>query len=52
MSRVAKMGRSSNRRVRLIRWSRREIVSVTVLGCLISLLCLVLAHWLAGHPFD
>jgi hypothetical protein len=52
MSGVPKWGRSSKRRVRLIRWSRREIVSAAGLGCLMSLLCLVLAHWLATHPFD
>jgi len=38
--------------LRLIRWTRREIVSVTVLGGLIAALCLVLAQWLATHPFD
>jgi hypothetical protein len=52
MSGVPKWGRSSKRRLRLIRWTRWEIVSAAGLGCLISLLCLVLAHWLAGHPFD
>jgi hypothetical protein len=52
MSDVPKWGRSSKRRVRLIRWSRREIASVTILGGLISALCLVLAQWLAIHPFD
>jgi hypothetical protein len=52
MAGVPKWGRSSKRRVRLIRWTRWEIASAAGLGCLISLLCLVLAHWLAGHPFD
>jgi hypothetical protein len=52
MSGVPKWGRSSKRRVRLIRWTRGEVVSVTVLGCLLSALCLVLAQWLASHPFD
>ena len=52
MSRVPKMGRSSKRRVRLIRWTRREIVSIVGLACLISLLALMLARWLAGHPFE
>jgi hypothetical protein len=52
MSGVPKWGRTSKRRVRLIRWTRREIVSVASLGCLISLLSLVLANWLATHPFD
>ncbi len=52
VSGVPKWGRSSKRRVRLIRWTRWEIVSVTGLGCLVSLLSLMLAHWLAGHPFD
>jgi hypothetical protein len=49
---VPKWGRSSKRRLLLIRWTRREIVSVTILGGLISALCLVLAQWLATHPFD
>ena len=52
MSGVPKWGRSSKRRLRLIRWRRWEIVSVTTLGGLISLLCLALAGWLASHPFD
>jgi hypothetical protein len=52
MSGVPKWGRSSKRRVRLIRWKRWEIVSVTALGGFISLLCLVLARWLTAHPFD
>jgi hypothetical protein len=52
VSGVPKWGRSSKRRVRLIRWTRLEIASAAGLGCLISLLSLVLAQWLAGHPFD
>lgn len=52
MPRVPKWGRSSKRRVSLIRWTRWEIVSATILGCLVSALCVVLAQWLAAHPFD
>jgi hypothetical protein len=52
VSEVPKWGRSSKRRLRLIRWTRGEILSAAGLGCLISLLSLVLAQWLAGHPFD
>jgi cyanate permease len=52
MSYVPKWGRSSTRRIRLIRWSRREIASITILGGCISALCLVLAQWLATHIFD
>jgi len=52
VSEVPKWGRSSKRRVRLIRWTRREILSAAALGCLISLLSLMLAQWLAGNPFD
>jgi hypothetical protein len=52
MSKVPKWGRSSKRRIQLIRWSRRDIASVTLLGGFITALCLVLAQWLATHPFD
>jgi hypothetical protein len=52
MSGVPKWGRSSKRRLRLILWSRWEIVSIAILGCLLFLLSLFLARWLAGHPFD
>ncbi len=52
MSGVPKWGRSSKRRLRLIRWTPWEIVSAAGLGCLLSLLSLALAHWLATHPFD
>jgi hypothetical protein len=38
--------------MRLIRWTRWEIMSAAGLACLISLLSLMLAQWLAGHPFD
>ena len=50
VSGVPKWGRSSKRRVRLIQWTRREIVSVAGLACLLAILSLVLAEWLAGHP--
>jgi hypothetical protein len=49
---VPKWGRSSKRRIRQIRWTRWELVSVALLGCFISVLCLVLAQWLAAHPFE
>jgi len=52
VSGVPKWGRSSKRRVRQIRWTRRELVSVALLGCLISVLCLMLAQWLAAHSVD
>jgi hypothetical protein len=52
MSGVPKWGRSSKRRLRLIRWTYWEVASITLMGCLISVLCLLLAHWLARHPFD
>jgi hypothetical protein len=52
MAGVPKWGRSSKRRLRLIRWTRWEIVSVAALSCLMSALCLMLAQWLAAHPFD
>jgi hypothetical protein len=52
MSGVPKWGRSSKRRLRLIRWTRGELASLTLLSCLISLLCLMLAEWLAAHPID
>ena len=52
VSGVPKWGRSSKRRVLLIRWTRREIMSAAGLVCLISFLILMLALWLAGHPFD
>jgi hypothetical protein len=49
---VPKWGRSSKRRLRLIRWTRWEIATIAGLGCLVSLLTMVLAQWLAAHPFD
>ena len=52
MAAVPKWGRSSRRRLRLIRWTPWQLVSAAVLGSLISALCLVLAQWLATHPFD
>ena len=52
VSGIPKWGRSSKRSVRLIRWTPWEIVSVAGLGCLLCLLILVLAKWLAVHPFD
>ena len=52
MAAVPKWGRSSKRRVRLIRWKSWEIVSITALGGFIALLSLMLARWLAAHPFD
>jgi hypothetical protein len=52
MSGVPKWGRSSKRRLRLIRWTRGELMSLALMSTLISLLCLVLAEWLATHPFD
>jgi hypothetical protein len=49
---VPKWGRSSKRRLRLIRWTWRELATITLLTCLVSLLCLLLAQWLTTHPFD
>jgi hypothetical protein len=52
MSGVPKWGRSSKRRLRLIKWTRWELVSVAVLSSFVSVLCLMLAEWLATHPFE
>ena len=52
MSGVPKWGRSSKRRLRLIRWTRWEIVSIAGLGFLLALLSFARAQWLASHPFD
>jgi hypothetical protein len=52
VSSVPKWGRSSKRRLRLIRWTSWEIASLALLGGLVSALCLLLAQWLAIHPFD
>jgi hypothetical protein len=52
MAEVPKWGRSSKRRIRLIRWTRWELVSVAALSTFVSLLCLLLAQWLATHPFE
>jgi hypothetical protein len=52
VSGVPKWGRSSKRRVRLIRWTRRDIMSADGLVRLISFLILMRALWLARHPFD
>jgi hypothetical protein len=52
VSGVPNWDRVSKRRLRQIRWTRREIVSAAGLVCLIVLLSLMLAQWMAGHPFD
>jgi hypothetical protein len=52
VSGIPKWGRSSKRRIRLIRWTAWEIASLTVIGGLIFGLCFLLAQWLARHPFD
>jgi hypothetical protein len=52
VSGVPKWGRSSKRRLRLIRWTHCELLSIALLSALITVLCLLLAQWLATHPFD
>jgi hypothetical protein len=49
---VPKWGRSSKRRIRLIQWTRWELVSIALLAFLISILSLLLAQFLATHPFE
>jgi hypothetical protein len=52
MAGAPKWGRSSKRRLRLIRWTQRELVGLSLLSALICALCLLLAQWLATHPLD
>jgi len=38
--------------MRLIRWTWWEIVSILLLGSLMSILSVLLAQLLASHPFE
>jgi hypothetical protein len=52
VSGVPKWGRSSKRRLGLIRWTAGELVSIGFLTVLLSAAGFALAVWMAGHPFD
>jgi hypothetical protein len=50
VSRALRLGRGSARRVRQIKWTRRQIVSVALLIALFAAGCIGLALWLNTHP--
>ena len=45
-------GRGSKRKVRLIRWKRREIISLIFLLIVMSILAVSIAVWFEAHHTD
>jgi hypothetical protein len=50
VSRFLRLGRGSARRVREIKWTRRQIISVVLLIALFAAGCIEIALWLNKHP--
>jgi hypothetical protein len=46
------LGKGSKRKVRLVRWSRFEKISMVVLFLVVLIETLFIALWLMTHPFD
>jgi hypothetical protein len=46
------LGKGSKRRVRLVRWSRSEKLSMVVLFLVVLLETVLIALWLMTHSFD
>lgn len=46
------LGKGSKRKVRLVRWSRSEKVSMAVLFLVVLVETVFIALWLMGHSFD
>jgi hypothetical protein len=51
VGRVLRVGRGRAKRVREIKWTARQIVSVALLIALFAAGCIGLALWLNNHPF-
>jgi preprotein translocase subunit SecE len=49
---VSNLGKGSKRKVRLVRWSRSEKLSMIVLFVVVVIETVVIALWLINHPFD
>lgn len=50
MSPVLRLGRGSARRVRAIRWTRCQILSLALLVAAIAGVCIEIALWVNTHP--
>ena len=46
------LGKGSKRKVRLVRWSRYEKISMVVLFLVVVIETVFIALWLMGHSFD
>jgi hypothetical protein len=49
---VTNLGKGSKRKVRLVRWSRSEKLSMIVLFLVVVVETVFIALWLMTHPFD
>jgi hypothetical protein len=49
---VSNLGKGSKRKVRLVRWSRAEKLSMVVLFLVVVIETVFIALWLMTHPFD
>ena len=52
MSRTIDPGRGSKRKVREVRWTRTEVISVILLLLVLAGETICIALWLMGHSFD
>ncbi len=50
MARVLRLGRGSARRVRNIKWTLRQIISLALLLATFAAGCIEIALWLNSHP--
>jgi hypothetical protein len=50
MGRVRRLGRGNAKRVRKIKWTLRQIISLTLLLATFAAGCIELALWLKSHP--
>jgi len=52
VSRTIDPGRGSKRKVREVRWTRTEVISVILLLLVLAAETICIALWLMGHTFD
>ena len=50
MARVFRLGKGSARRVREIKWTTRQIISLVLLLVTFAAGCIAIALWLKSHP--
>jgi hypothetical protein len=50
MARLLRLGRGSSRQVRNIKWTPRQIISLTMLLVAFAVGCIEIALWLNNHP--